>query len=251
MRAATEATSRGRARDGIATTATGRRSQPQPLRTSTTALTTRAGASASGSPGREQLPQPGAPADVGQPGHRPPGLGTLAGGDPALDGDAERGHAGRPHRARLELDARPVDRRPGRRTGGLGHRRSGTTARRTRRSARTARPTGRRARGGATPSGTAAGDVAAHRLLLVGPGLRAPGRSARGRTPTASGGLPAALHAPDGAVDVEHLEHHLQPGAAQRHPRLQRRRRQRPPGLGEHAERPRTTSSSGNASEPK
>ena len=37
----------------------------------------------------EQLPQPGAPPDVRQPGHRPAGLGPVVGGDAPLDRDAE------------------------------------------------------------------------------------------------------------------------------------------------------------------
>ena len=165
----------------------GDRAQPHVLSTATTALTT------AGVIGRvvgrartDELAQPGAPADVRQPGHGPPVGELLAGGDLALDVDAERGHAGRPLRARASrstpgrsMASRAVADAP------LGHRRSGTTGRRTRRSARTARRTGRRGRGAASPCGTnrRPGSGASPAARPRGPGRRA--GSARGRTSTA------------------------------------------------------------------
>ena len=104
---------------------------------------------------------------------------------------------------------------------------------RTARTARRRRPDrGRRAGGAGTPSGTwwSAGSRASPAARTRGP-ARA-GRTAPRRTSHGSPGAdPAAADPAYGAVDVEDLEHHLQPGAAQFDQRLERLRGLRPVGV--------------------
>ena len=143
---------------------------------------------------------------------------------------------GRPHPPRLELHARaqqPLARR--------GRALSGTSAWTVSpvhcRSARRARPPGRRAARAGSPSG-----------MRRWPGTRAwrpargrarprPGRSDPVVVPRLASRDPAAADPARGAVDVEHLEHRLQPAAGQFDAGLEQARRHRPVSLGQRPER--------------
>ena len=80
-------------------------------------------------------------------------------------------------------------------------------------------------------------DVGQHGRLLVPTSRGHPVVAVLVVGPVLAGGRPPAAHAPDRSVDVEHLQHRLQPGAAQVDLRLQGRGRHRPIRIGERAQR--------------
>ena len=174
----------GRVRDPTPTTPTGRAAHGQPASTLTQASSTSGGTGTS-SP-RDELAQPRAPADVGQPPDHPALVGELARRDPARRGHAQLGHAGRPLLARRHRDPGPADPLLGR---GLRRRRRPTGTRRCPcrcRSARTAARSRRRAGGAGTPAGTPG-----CRGRRASPAARPRGRwrsagAARRRRPTAA-----------------------------------------------------------------
>ncbi|MCH1990917.1 MFS transporter, partial [Achromobacter xylosoxidans] len=79
--------------------------------------------------------------------------------------------------------------------------------------------------------------VAACCVLLALAGLGHAGVALAVVAPGSPGRDPAALDPLHGAVDVEHLEHRLEPVAAELDPRLQGRGRQGPFGVGQGSER--------------
>ena len=140
---------------------------------------------------------------------------------------------GRPLLARRELHPRPhqpclvssaAARRPRRRC-------ALRCSCRSDRSARRRRARGRRVGCAGTPSGSrrCPGSRASPAVRVCGP--RRASVALLVVVPRLAGADPAALDPPHRAVDVEHLQHHLQPGPAEVDQRLQRRRRLRPVGL--------------------
>ena len=95
------------------------------------------------------------------------------------------------------------------------------------------------------------GEVVEHRLLLALAGLGHPSVALLVVDPLPAGRLPAATDPAYGAVDVEHLEHRLQPGAVELDVRLQRGRAHRATLGGQHLDGLPYQLLAGNASEPK
>ena len=183
----------------------------------------------------QEIAQRPGPAEPVQPRDRPARLRDLVSRELPPQVQPDRREPRRPHLARLHLDAGPVHLVP-RCRHGLGVRSRGQVHA----AAAVAAPappavSGRTGQlrvvelppqeGHPAPLGP---HVLDHRALLGLPGLghpRVPGGVVR---PRLTGSSPAALHAPHGPVDVEHLEHGLEPRALEVHERLQRRRRERP-----------------------
>ncbi len=185
----------------------------------------------------EQLAQLLAPAEVGEPGDRASGRGLLVGRDLAAQVDVEVGHRAGPHPPGLDAHPGPAQPRrrvvDGRSARGVVELEAATVV---------AAPARRRLRvvervAQELQPAVVGRRVGQHRVLLRG-ARRRDARVAVGVVvPLLAGGLPPPAYAPDRPVDVEHLEHRLQPGAAQRHVRLQRGRRHRAALVGEHLQR--------------
>ena len=173
----------------------------------------------------EQVAQRAGPAQAVEPRHRAPGLGALVGRDLALEVEPERGEAGRPHRAGPDLHAGPVH--VGARGGhGLRVRHGGQGDAVAPVAPAAGPPVGQL---GVVELGAqvrhpapGGGHVVDHRLLLRLAGGLHPRVPLGVVRPRGAGGDPAALHAADRAVDVEHLEHRLEPGPLEVDLRLQR-----------------------------
>ena len=204
-----------------------RRRAPSALRTSTTAPVTSSGIGPSGDSGRDQRAQPRPPAQVGEPAHRAAGGDLLGRRDLALERYADRLHAGRPHLLRCDLDARTAEEGMRGRQRPRGH--LGVEQRLGAGVAATAGLGLRVVEAPAQELHAAIGraGVLDHGFLLCGPRLGHPPQPRGVVGPGLAGGEPAAARAPDRAVDVEHLEHQLEPRPAQIDQRLQGRRRQR------------------------
>ena len=171
------------------------------------------------------------PAEVGEPGQRPPRKHGLGGRDLALQRHAQAVHAAGPLRARVELDAGPLETTSGGGDRGLGDVR-GEPGAHTGVAAAALGGAGVVERVLEERHPAAAGAlVVEHEPLLALAGLAHP-RVALGVVgPRRPGGGPAARDALHGPVDVEHLQQELEPGAPDVDDRLQRHRRQRPGGL--------------------
>ena len=180
---------------------------------------------------REQRPQVGAQAEIGESGDRSAGLGGLHRGDPAGEREPEVGERRGPHLARGHGHTGPVERLAGRVTRRVGDRgRQGQPA---------AVVTAAAVVGGrvvetfaqeAQPAAVG-GEVVEHRGLLLATSGGDAFVTVAVIDPRLTGGHPAALLAADSAVDVEHLEHHLEAGAPQVDVGLQGRGRGGPPGF--------------------
>ena len=174
-------------------------------------------------------------AQVGEPGDGSP-LGR-ASDDLALQVDPEVGERGRPHLARLDHHARAGQ------TGvGLLQRRRRDVDRHREPTTVVAPPAVGRLRvvellaqeAHPAPVGV---EVVEHRPLLALTRLGHAPVALLVVGPVAAGRLPAATHPADCAVDVEHLEHRLQPRAVELDVRLQRGRAQWPALRREHLDR--------------
>ena len=180
----------------------------------------------------EQLPQHLAVAEVGQPAHGAAVVGGL--GDLALQLDAEVGQRRRPHLARRDRHAGSLEPLTGLLDGGSGDLEGQLEA-----GAVVAAPAVHRTGGvvelfAEEPHPAAVGgDVGQHRGLLVAPGRGHPVVALLVVGPLLAGGRPAAAHPDDSAIDVEHLQHRLEPGPAEVDVRLECGRRHRRAVLGQ------------------
>ncbi len=155
--------------------------------------------------------QPVAPADTAQAGERPSRLRTGRLRYPAGDADAQRAHARRPHPAWFDRGARAVQLLLRTHPGGFGDH-AGPPA------AGAGVAASARCRGGIVQLTTkklqpaaGGGDVVEHRLLLARTAGADPGETFGVVGPGCPGGLPATADPPDRTVDVEHLQHGLEP----------------------------------------
>ena len=196
------------------TTAARRASHFQAARTATTAAITSSGTAPSGisAPATERSRGP-QPRSLSLPSARPGSADTSALIFPDASTPRSRmpvGHIFRGvHVGCRAAAAAPPRRRPPRRAP-----RPATAGRCNCRSVRTAPPPGRPAPGAGSPSGTRWWRCSRASPAARGPARRRRWRTGRHRRPSPAGRCPAAGHAPDGAVDVQDLQHHLQPGRA-------------------------------------
>ncbi len=191
-----------------------------------------------GSLAGEQHPQRGSPADIGETAERAARLGRTVRGDLAGGArDPQVLHPRRPHPPRLDRDPGAEQSLPGCVRAGL-------------------RDLGVRLPASAVVAAAAAGRlrvvelmaqvlhpagighlVGQHGLLFADPLLSDPLVPLFVVGPQLAGGLPAAAGAAHRPVDVEHLEHGLEPAPGQVDAGLQRGDGQRPARLGERGER--------------